>query len=227
MKKLVLVFLIQALAIGTFAQSEPYVKALIKLEYGSTILDAAMLFKRDFPEFKSLTSKPVFVTAFTNPYDASQTFRIEAFYFVNEKNKELVQLFYVNDELYEKSMYWFYETDSVKAVETKYMKINNTYVSNPELLAREGGAVKHTEEKYAQGRKTVYPIMKQGKNERVGYAGYELVYTGDTGARGFWVYAQIFSTMENGLDSTMEFPRITPPKGTFDELEQVLLAEQQ
>ncbi len=227
MKKLVLVLLIQALAIGTFAQSEPFAKALIKLEYGSTILDAAMLFKRDFPEFKSLINKPVFVTSFANPYDESQTFKIEAFYFVNEKDRELVQLYYVNDELYEKSVYWFYEKDSVKAVETKYMKINNTYISNPELLARKGGAVTHSEEKYAWGRKTEYPIMKQGKKERVGYAGYELVYTEETGGRGFWVFAQIFSTMENGLDSTMEFPRIAPPKGTFDELEQLLLADQQ
>lgn len=227
MKKLVLVLLIQAFAIGTFAQSEPFVKALKKLDYGSTILDAAMLFKRDFPDFKAMSQKPVFITAFNNPYDATQVFRIEAFYFVNKKDQELVQLYYVNDVLYEKAVYWFYPSDSVKAVETKYMKCNNAFISSPVLLAAEGGAVKKTEEKYAQGRKTIYPAKKQGKNERIGYAGYELVYTGDTGARGFWVYAQILSTMDNGLDNTMQFPRISPPKGTFDELEQVLLANQE
>lgn len=227
MKKIVLALLVQAFALTTFAQSEPFVKALKKLEYGSTILDAAMLFKRDFPDFESMTQKPVFITAFTNPYDASQTFRIEAFYMVNRKDQELVQLYYVNDELYEKSVYWFYPTDSVKAVETKYMKCNNAFVSNPALLAAEKGSVKHKEEKYAQGRKTVYPVQKVGKDERIGYAGYELVYTGDTGARGFWVYAQILSTMNNGLDNSMEFPRIAPPKGTYDELEQVLLVSEQ
>ncbi len=227
MKKLLVVLLIQAFALSTFAQSEPFVKALKKLEYGSTILDAAMLFKKDFPDFRSLSQKPIFITAFSNPYDASQVFRIEAFYFVNEKDQELVQLYYVNDVLYEKSVYWFYPTDSVKAVEEKYMKCNNSFIANPALLAAEGGAVKSTEEKYAQGRKTIYPIQKQGKNERIGYTGYQLVYTGDTGARGFWVYAQILSTMDNGLDNTMQFPRIEPPTGTFDELEQVLLAEQQ
>lgn len=227
MKKLVLILLIQAFAMGTFAQSEPYMKALKKLEYGSTILDAAMLFKKDFPQFKSLSQGPVLLTVFTNPYDETQKFKIEAFYLVDEEKGELVQLYFVNDELYEKGAYWFYHQDSVQAVETKYMKCNNAFVSNPVLLAIEHGKVKSEEEKYELGRKTRFPVEKLGKNSREGLTGYELVYTRDTGARGFWVYMKAFNTMDNGLDVSMDIPHMEAPKGVFEELEDLLVVSQQ
>jgi hypothetical protein len=229
MKKQVLILLIQAFAIGVFAQSEPYVKALKKLEYGSTVLDAAMLFKKDFPNFKSLTEGkgPVLLTVFTNPYDAAQKFKIEAYFLVNEKDQQLVQLFYVNDALYEKGAYWYFHKDSVDAVEKKYMKCNNTFISNPMLLSIEGGSVKSEEEKYELGRKTHYPVQKQGKNSREGMTGYELIYEQGAGARGFWVYMQAFNTFESGLDTSMDFPHMKPPKGVFTELAELLTASQQ
>jgi hypothetical protein len=223
MKRTVLVLLLQAIAISGFAQNEMFVKALKKLEFNSTILDAAMLFKKDFPEFEALTNAPVMIDEFPNPYDSTQNLKIEAFYFVNKKGQELVQLYYVNDALYEKSVHWFFHKDSVEAVETKYMKCSNMFKSNPALLAAEKGKVVSEEEKYDLGARTYFPVQKTGKNIRKGETGYKLVYTRETGGRGFWVYAQSFNTYDNSLDTSMDFPHISAPAGTFDELETVLL----
>ena len=223
MKKTTILVLLLAFNISVFAQSEPFVKALKKLEYGSTILDAAMLFKKEFPEFRQITNAPVLIKQFPNPYDTSQTFTIEAFYFVNDKDHELVQLYYVNDGLYEKSVFWYYPKDSVAAVEDRYMKCNNAFVSNPVLLAAESGKVKSEEEKFDLGRKMHYPVTKVGKSEHKGESGYYLVYTRETGGRAFWAYALLFNTLDNGLDNTMEIPHITAPNCTWDELEQTLL----
>lgn len=212
-----------AISLSGFAQSEPFVKALAKLEYGSTVLQGAMLMKKDFPAFRQLSNAPVLITDFMNPYDESQKFTIEAFYFINDKAKEVVQLYYVNDALYEKSVMWFYHKDSVAAVEKKYMKCNNTFISNPKLLAAEEGKVKYTEEKYDLGVRTLFPVEKSGKNLREGETGYKLVYTRETGGRGFWVYMKIFSTMDNGLDTSMNIPHVWPPNAVMEELEAVLV----
>ena len=223
MKKITILSLIIAFSLGLTAQNEPFVKALKKLEYGSTILDAAMLFKKEFPDFKVLTTAPVLLKQFTNPYDTTQTFTIEAFYFINEQDKELVQLYYVNEGLYEKSAYWYYDKDDVAGVEQRYMQCNNAFVANPILLAAESGKVKSEEEKYELGRKTHYPVTKVGKSEHKGETGYYLVYSRDTGGRCFWAYAQLFNTLDNGLDNSMDFPHIMAPNCTWDELQATLL----
>lgn len=223
MKKGITLLLALTLGFGAFAQSEPYIKALTKLEYGSTVLDGAMLMKKDFPEFRQLSNAPVLITAFMNPYDESQKFTIEAFYYINDKSQEVVQLYYVNDGLYEKAALWFYHNDSVAAVEKKYMKCKNAFISNPKLLAAEEGKVKFTDEKYDLGARTIFPVEKMGKNVREGEAGYKLVYTRETGGRGFWVYMKVFSTMDNGLDVSMNIPHIMPPNLVMEELEAELI----
>lgn len=223
MKKGITLLAVMALSLGTMAQSEPFIKALVKLEYGSTVLDGAMLMKKDFPEFRQLSNAPVLITAFMNPYDETKKFNIEAFYFINDKNMEVIQLYYVNNALYEKSAMWFYHKDSVAAVEKKYMKCNNTFISNPKLLAATEGKVKFTEESYDLGKRTIFPVEKQGKNVREGETGYKLVYTPETGGRGVWVYMKVFSTMDNGLDVSMNIPHIAPPNLVFSEIEQALV----
>lgn len=223
MKKILLSLLVFGMSFTSFAQDEQFVKSLKKLEYGSTILDAAMLFKKDWPQFQVLNNAgPVQITVFTNPYDETQKFKIDALYLLNNDDKQLVQLYYVNDALYQKSVFWFLHKDSVELVETNYQKAKNTFISNPVLIRMEGGKVKAEESSYELGKKTLFPVEKQGKNERVGQAGYELVYTSETGARGFWVYMQAYNTMDCGLDMTMDFPLMGPPKGTFDDLENLL-----
>jgi hypothetical protein len=223
MKKGITLLLALTLGFGAFAQSEPFIKALIKLEYGTTILDGAMLMKKDFPEFRQLTKAPVIITAFMNPYDETQKFNIEAFYFINDKDMEVIELYYVNNALYEKSAMWYFHKDSVAAVEKKYMKCNNTFISNPKLLAAEQGKVKFTEESYDLGKRTIFPVEKQGKNVREGETGYKLVYTPETGGRGIWVYMKVFSTMDNGLDISMNVPHVAPPNLIFSEIEAELV----
>lgn len=58
MKKLTILLVCFAFAMPAFAQDEAFVKAMKKLEYGSTILDAAMLFKKDYPQFVPLSNTP-------------------------------------------------------------------------------------------------------------------------------------------------------------------------
>ena len=88
MKKLATLFLAVTIATGAFAQSEPFVKSVIKLPYGSTILDAAMMFKKDYADdFASMTKTPVFITTMQDPDDAEKTLKVEAAYFKNEKEQ--------------------------------------------------------------------------------------------------------------------------------------------
>jgi hypothetical protein len=223
MKKVFSLFILLALSTAVMAQSETFAKALKKLEYGSTILDAGMLFKKDFPEFRALTKAPVPIDVMANAKDPQTPIKIEAFYFMNDADQELIQLYYVNGKLYEKSVYYYYPKDSIAAVETKYMKCNNLAVSDVNLLAAEGGKVKFSEENLELGKKTHYPIEKVGKQERTGETGYHLVYTPQTGGRGFWVYVRVFKTLGTILDSSMEIPHPQVPEGIYSEAESLLL----
>lgn len=223
MKKLATLFLICTFALGVFAQSEPFVKSTIKLAYGSTILDAAMMFKKDYPEFKSMTKTPVSINTLQDPDDAEKSLKVEAAYFRNEDDQVLVELYFVNDLLYAKSIYWFFHKDSVDAVEKKYMKATNLIISNPTLLNYQRGSVKHTEESYQLGKKTLFPIQKQGPEVRNAETGYELVYTAETGGRGFWVHLNGLNTFESDISNKIEIPLTESPQCTFSELEQTLL----
>ena len=132
-------------------------------------------------------------------------------------------MYFVNDLLYAKSIYWFFHNDSVDAVEKKYMKSTNLVISNPNLLNYERGSVKHTEESYQLGKKTLFPIQKQGPEVRNAETGYELVYTAETGGRGFWVHLKGVNTFESDISFKVEVPLTESPKCTFDELEQTLI----
>jgi len=222
MKKITLLLISFSLSMVAFAQSQAYVKTLKKLEFGTTILDAAMMFKADHPEFEIFTDGPVQITVFTNPYDETQKIQIQALYLINEKDKDLIQLYYANDKLYQKGTFWFEPKDSVTLVQTNYMKARNAFISNSTLLFFEAGNVKNEEKSSDLGKKTVFPIERQGKKARVGEAGYELVYTPETKARGFWVYMTAYSTMNSTLDSSMDFPIMSTPKGIWEELAQLL-----
>jgi len=222
MKKITSIILFLALSTAAIAQGQAYIKSLKKLEYGSTILDAAMMFKTEHPSFEVYMGGPVQLTVFTNPYDETQKFKIEALYLINKKDQELIQLYYANDGLYQKGSFWFEPKDSVTLVQTNYDKARNTFLSNSTLIQIEDGKVKSEEKSFELGKRTLFPIEKQGKKARVGEAGYELIYTPETKARGFWVYMTAYSTMNSGLDSSMNFPLMTTPKGVFDELESLL-----
>ena len=222
MKKITSIILFLALSTAAIAQGQAYIKSLKKLEYGSTILDAAMMFKTEHPSFEVFMGGPVQLTVFTNPYDETQKIKIEALYFINKKDQELIQLFYASGGLYQKGSFWFEPKDSVTLVQTNYAKARNTFLSNATLLQVEEGKVQSEETSYDLGKRTLFPIEKRGKKARVGEAGYELVYTPETKARGFWVYMTAYSTLNSSLDSSMKFPLMQIPKGVFDELETLL-----
>lgn len=208
-----------------FAQGEPFVKKLRDLEVGSSTVECYMLFQREFPEFKSLTEGhgPVLLSKFSDPADASKTYKIEAAYLVNEATRELVVLYFCNGRLYEKSVFWFYDPEQVAEVETRYMKINNAFVSNSTLLVKEGGVVKHTEEKYEKGAKTYYPVFRNPKKEMMGQTGYDLVFDRETGPHGFWVYAKIYNNENSDLTNDLNPPRIDPPQTDFENLKAYLV----
>ena len=212
---------------SVYAQGEPFVKKLRDLKNGSTMIECYMMFQRYFPEFRSLTEGhgPALISKFSDSEDETKTYKIEAAYLVHENDRELVTLYFCNGKLYEKSVFWFYETEQVAEVETKYMKINNAFVSNPTLLTREHGVVKHEEEKYDKGAKTFYPVFKNPNKEIMGQTGYDLVFDRETGPHGFWVYAKIFNNQEVELTNDMEVPRIGPPQIDFEGLESYLLPQ--
>ena len=227
MKKITLVLAFIAICLTSFGQSEPFIKSLKKLPQGSTILDAAMLFKKDHPEFVPMTNAPVLITVFRNPEDTSKTIKIQAAYFKHDANQTLVQLYYANGQLYQKSVFWYYPKDSVAGVETKYMKATNSFIANPTILSAEGGNVKHQEESQDLGKITSFPIVKRGQEAIDGQTGYRVVYTPDTGIRGYWVHMQVINTLECDLTTKMDFPVAESPNGIYDELESLLLSDQQ
>jgi hypothetical protein len=218
MKKLTTLLTLMLSSSICLAQAEPFVKKLRDLENGSTIVECAMMFQRYFPEFVALNAGhgPVLLTKFSDPADESKTYTIEAYYLMNEEERELVQLYFCNDRLYEKSVFWFFDPEQVADVETKYLKVNNAFISSPRLLAREQGVVKHNEEKYDKGAKTFYPVFSNPKKEMMGQSGYDLVFDRDSGPHGFWVYAKIFNNENTDLTNNLAAPRIEPPQIDFD-----------
>jgi hypothetical protein len=225
MKRVLLLLSAIIFSSASFGQGEPFVKKLRDLKVGSSTVECYMLFQRYFPEFKSLTEGhgPVLLTKYSDAADETKTYKIEAAYLVNEASRELVTMYFCNGKLYEKSVFWFYDNEQVAEVETKYMKINNAFISNPNLLTREKGTVKHEEEKYEKGAKTYYPVFKNPKKEVMGQTGYDLVFDRESGPHGFWVYAKIFNNQEVELTNDMETPRIEPPQTSFDGLTAYLL----
>lgn len=225
MKKLILVLLLQGFALCTFAQAEPFIKSLRKLEFGSTILDAGMLFKKDYSQFQMLEEKPHFIADIADPEDSSKTYRIEGFYLISLERKQLVQLYYLNDKLYQKGAYWFFTKDEIAEVETKYAKCMNYFKSDPFFLSRNHGAVVGAEETGHLGRKTKYLIDKIDHDVAAGECGYEAVYNKEEGASGFWVYIDGINTMEMDLNPSMEIPELEAPKVVIDEVRDAILNE--
>lgn len=228
MKKIISLLSILLSANILLAQGEPFVKKLRDLKNGSTLIECGMMFQRYFPEFKSLTEGhgPVLLTKFSDQEDETKTYTIEAGYLLNEADRELVVLYFCNGKLYEKSVFWFYDTEQVAEVETKYMKINNSFVSNSTLLTMQGhGVVQHNEEKYDKGAKTFYPVHKNPKKEMVGQTGYDLVFDRESGPHGFWVYAKIFNNEESELTNDMNPPRIGPPQTSFATIKEYLVPQ--
>lgn len=223
MKKLVLVLLLQGFALCTFAQAEPFIKSLRKLEFGSTILDAGMLFKKDYSQFQMLEEKPHFIADIADPKDSTKSYRIEGFYLISMERKQLVQLYYVNNKLYQKGAYWFFEKGEIAEVETKYAKCNNYFKSDPFFISRNHGVVAGTEMTSNLGRKTQYLIDKVDKDVAAGECGYEVVYNKTDGASGFWVYIDGINTLEMELDPSMEVPELEAPKVVMDEVREALL----
>ncbi len=226
--KSVFALLFLFLSSTAYSQGEPFVKKLRDLKSGSTLIECGMMFQRYFPEFKSLTEGhgPVLLTKFSDKEDETKTYTIEAGYLLNEEDRELVVLYFCNGKLYEKSVFWFYDSKQVAEVETKYMKINNSFVSNSTLLTMEGGGVvHHNEEKYDKGAKTFYPVHKNPKKEIMGQTGYDLVFDRETGPHGFWVYAKIYNNEDSELTNDMNPPRVGPPQTSFATIKEYLVPQ--
>ncbi len=225
MKKLVLVLLLQGLVLCTIAQDEPFIKSLRNLEFGSTILDAGMLFKKDYAQFQMLEDRPTFVADITDPEDSSKTYRIEAFYLISMDRKQLVQLYYLNDKLYQKGAYWYFEKGEIEEVEAKYASCKNYFKFDPFFIAKNKGVVAGSEVTSDLGRKTQYLINKVDQDIAAGECGYEVVYNKADGAKGFWVYIDGINTIELGLDPAMEIPEIETPKVPLDQVKETLLTK--
>ncbi len=225
MKKLLSILLVQLMAFSVMGQSEPFVKSLKDLPFGSTILDAAMLMKANYEDFKPLGTNPVRISEQVVSDEEKTVLKYEAAYFVNEAKNTLVQLYYVNGRLYNKGVYWFYPKDAVVAVETKYEKCTNMFLSEHLLLTTEGGTVRHVEESNQLGRITHFPVKKEGDEIIEGQSGYQLVYTPETGPRGFWVYMNGIDTFNSDLSQQYDIPVISPPAGIFAQLGTLLLPQ--
>ena len=225
MKKFVLVLLLQGFALCTFAQAEPFVKSLRKLEFGTTIMEAGMLFKKDYSQFRMLEERPTYITDITDPADSTKTYRVEAFYLISVERKQLIQLYYLDDHLYQKGAYWFYEKGDIEGVETKYAKCINYFKSDPYFIKANHGLVPSEEIVGHTSKKTEFLIKKMSKDEGKGECGYEALYTKADGNKGFWVYIDGINTLDLDVNRDMEIPKIEAPKVVLDQVKNALLSK--
>ena len=227
MKRLLLTLLFLGATVSINAQSEPFIKSLRKLSFGSSILDAGMLFKKDFAQFQPVVQRPIYVGTIVDPQDTNKTYRIEAYYQISEERKQLVQLLYINNKLYEKGAYWFYPSvtaQDIEDVEVKYMKCVNYFKSDQFFIHEGRGIAQEKEESSDYGKKTIFPIEEIGLDVAQGEAGYEVIYSKSGGAKGFWVYMEGMNTIDLDINRNMEVPAMQPPEVPFDEVREAILA---
>lgn len=225
MKKLLLALMLQGIFLSTYAQEEPFIKSLRKLEYGSTILDAAMLFKKDFSQFRFLTEEPVIVADMVDPNNPENSKEIEAFYLVSDERNQLVQLYYVEDRLYQKAAYWYYKPGKVKEVEEKYAACKAYFEKDPVFIKANKGFLESEEIVSDRGRKMEYYFKNTDPSILRGECGYELVYSEKGGPKGFWVFMEGWNAEQFELSPDLKLLEIEPPKGTLENIDEVLLVE--
>lgn len=223
MKKLLLAVTLQFLTLGLFAQSEPFVDAIRKLAPGSTILDAAMLFKKDYHQFKLLAEEPTDIATIEDPANPDNPHKVQALYLVSHERSQLIQLYYFDDKLYQKAAYWYFEPGKVKEVEEKYAATLAYFKNDPLFIDKNKGFLDSKEITSETGRKTEFFLKKVAVEELRGECGYELVYSQEGGPRGFWVYMDGWNVRKLNLDADTELPEIDAPKGVLGEINNVLL----
>jgi hypothetical protein len=206
-------------ALSSLAQTEPYFKAMKSLKNNSTKLESFMLLKKDFPIFQPCGEDFRLVGEYPNPEKEGEMFKIEAFQFVNLKDRAVIQLLFANDRLYAKNVMWFYNADEIAQVQQKYAAMNNNLHANQYLLSTEGGRVVSKEAKTETGDVTFYPVLTQGMDYQEAYVGYEMVYhrkEGKSSYDGFWVYIESYNTIGNPLQLGMTIPTFSHPHATLE-----------
>lgn len=227
MKKLLVALLLQGFAVTAIAQTEPFVKSLRQLQFGSNILDAGMLFKRDFAQFTPVVQRPILVTTVQDPDNDTNTFKIEAYYQISEDRKQLVQLYYVNNKLYEKGAYWFYEAttaEDIAEVEKKYTRCVNYFKSDWFFIHEGHGIAQGSEHSSNKGKKTTFPVDEIEMDLAQGEAGYEVIYSKEEGAKGFWVYMEGMNSVVLDIPKKMELPSMKAPEVPFDQVKEAILS---
>ena len=218
MKRLLLAISIQFLTFGLFAQSEPFVDAIRKLAPGSTILDAAMLFKKDYHQFRLLAEEPTDISTIADPLNPENPHKVQALYLVSDERNQLIQLYYYDDKLYQKAAYWYFEPGKVKEVEEKYAATLAYFKNDPLFIDKNKGFLESNEIASENGRKTEFYLKKVKPEELRGECGYELVYNKEDGPRGFWVYMDGWNVRKLELDVNTKLPEIEAPKGDISEV---------
>lgn len=221
MKLLYATALSALIALSATAQTEPYFKAMKALKINSTKLESFMLIKKDFPAFQACGEDFRLVGEYPNPEKEGEMFKIEAFQFVNMKERAVIQLLFANDRLYAKNVMWYFNADEIAQVQQKYAAMNNNLHANQYLLSTEGGRVVSKEARTETGDVTFYPVLTQGMDYQEAYVGYEMVYhrkEGKSSYDGFWVYVEAYNTIGNPLYLGMTIPTFTHPHATLDQV---------
>ena len=197
------------------AQTEPYFKAMKALKINSTKLESFMMLKGDYPHFVPCNGDAMVVGEYPNPDKDGETFKVEAFHFVYEKDGAVIQMLFANDRLYAKNVMWYYGKDQVKEVKQKYAAMNNNLHANQYLLHVEGGRVISKEAKTESGDITAYPIQTRGMDYMEANVGFESVYMGETpnmeSNDGYWVYVEVFNSFDNPVHLGMTIPTFYHP----------------
>ena len=204
------------------AQTEPYYKAMKSLKINSTKLESFMMMKGDFPHFTACNGDALVVGEYPNPDKDGETFKVEAYQFVYEKDQVVIQMLFANDRLYAKNIMWFYGADKVKEVKQKYAAMNNNLHANQYLLNVEGGRVISKEAKTETGDITAYPIQTRGMDYMEANVGFESAYMGEAattkGITGYWVFVEVYNSFDNPIHLGMTTPTFTHPNVVMGEI---------
>lgn len=225
MRKILFIALLQMFVSLTYGQDEPFVKSLRELKYRTSVDDAINLFSEKFKQFRFLSKEPTILSTTKGPNDLTKEFRVEALYLISEERGQLIQLYYVNGQLYQKAAFWYFEPGKIEEVEEKYAACLMYFKSDPFFIKMNKGFLNYDQKVRRLGKSTVFYLDSEKPEVLRGECGYELVYDENNGPNGFWVYIDSFNSRELDLDPDMKLPEIQTPEAVLKEVDKFLLKQ--
>ena len=225
MKKL-LILLAFSSALTGYAQKEAFFQTVDDLEYTSNRSTAIMVFAEKHPEYKIVTGGPqVLDSTYLIIENVRTIVAYEILEFISPSENLLIQLAFVNDQLYAKNIAILYPQDAVKEANDRYDSLNVRLMDSHRMkYFRNGGDLSTIDKDVPAGRTRIYPIKRVDGNILAIKTGvlYNIEdveqLAGLSESKGIWVFVTIYETFSVPINLNNHFPGLIPPYMTIEEL---------